>query len=287
MLDISKNRLQQLPRGFASLDGLKYFNLASNHIKRLPLELGRLIVLHTLILDDNRLANIPVGIAELKTLRILNISRNVLVELPIGIKKLSLEHFRLDHNRIEYFDDDLFSEELGKSLKYFSCNDNNILRLPQSLTKLNADIKFFCDSNPLMSPPSTLLIYGFGLVQQYMWNRELRIQDLLRLLEEKNFEIDEDGIGPKAYELLVDGTELLHPDDLEEFDRAVDEFVNGEYYLVSSFSRFDFFSFYRNRCIVFCICRGDRGITCRAKRTAKGRSVSPDTFHLYRYNWEN
>lgn len=225
--------MQQLPRGFESLDGLKSLNLASNCIKRLPPELGRLTVLHTLILDSNQLSNIPSSVSEMKSLRVLNISRNNLVDLPVGIKNLSLERFRLDHNRLEFFEDDLLSEELGKSLKYFSCNDNNILRLPQSLTKLSADIKFFADSNPMISPPAALLIHGFALVQQYMWNRELRIQDLMRLLEENDFEVDEDGVGPKAYEVLVDGTELLHPDDLEEFDRAVDEYVNGEYYLVS------------------------------------------------------
>ena len=232
-IDLSKNRMQQLPRGFESLDGLKSLNLASNYIKRLSLELSRLSVLHTLILDNNLLGDIPASISELKALRTLNISRNNLVDLPMGLKKLSLESFRLDHNRIEFFDDDLFSEELGKSLKYFSCNDNNILRLPQSLTKLSSDIKFFADSNPLTSPPAALLAYGFALVQQYMWNRELRIQDLFRLLEENGFELDEDGIGPNAYEVLIDGTELLHPEDLLEFDRAVDEFINGEYYLVS------------------------------------------------------
>jgi Leucine-rich repeat (LRR) protein len=53
------------------------------------------------------------------------------------LKTLSLTHLRLDHNIVEYLDDDLFEAELGASLKYFSAHDNNILQIPQSAVKLN------------------------------------------------------------------------------------------------------------------------------------------------------
>lgn len=184
-------------------------------------------------LDNNQLREIPASISELKLLRIVNLSRNFLTELPEGFNSLQLTQIRVDHNLLEKFDDGLFSNELGQSLMLFSCHDNNILQLPQSIIRLRADTRFSADSNPLISPPASLLIHGLTIVQQYMWNRGLRIQDLVKLLEENDFEIDEEAVGPIAYEVLVDGTDLLHPRDMTEFDRAVDEFLNGAYYNVN------------------------------------------------------
>ena len=65
-----------------------------------------------------------------------------------------------------------------------------------------------------------------------MWNRELRKRDVVTLLEEADFYVDEEALEPVAFEVLVEGLELLHPEDVRALDRALHEYVNGEYYLV-------------------------------------------------------
>jgi hypothetical protein len=73
------------------------------------------------------------------------------------------------------------------------------------------------------------------------------------LLEENDFEIDEDNMSPQAFEVLVEkGIEWLHPEDLKEFDEAIDEFCNGEYYNVRTccISCILYCIYY---CILYCI----------------------------------
>ena len=46
----------------------------------------------------------------------------------------------------------------------------------------------------------------------------------------QDFFLDPQSLTPQATEVLKEGTGFLTPDDLMEFDKATDEFLNGEYF---------------------------------------------------------
>lgn len=231
-LDLSKNRLHALPVGFETLENLQTLNISSNQIISLSPALSRLHQLHTLHAESNIIEYIPSSFSVLENLKVLDLCRNQLSTFPVALKVLSLTHLMLEHNILEHLDDLLFSSNLGISLEHFSCHDNNLLQLPASLVKLAPHIYFSADTNPFLSPPPALLAHGFPLIQQYLLNRTLRTSDLLELLFDSDFEVDELAMFPRAFEVLVDGTGLMHPEDICEFDTAVDEFLNGNYYNV-------------------------------------------------------
>ncbi len=47
-------------------------------------------------------------------------------------------------------------------------------------------------------------------------------------MTDADFIFDPDHAKPAACEILEDGTGFLTPDDIEEFDHAVDEYCNGK-----------------------------------------------------------
>lgn len=169
-------------------------------------------------------------ICELSKLKKLNLSDNQLYYLPKEIRHMNLVELRIDHNRIELLVESLFSYELGKSIKYFTCTENNLLDLPNSIYLIDPESTFSADYNPLVSPPSYLLTEGLSTIQKYMKYRQLRTEELEKLLYVNNFIFIRSYSKPYACEVLDDGLGFLTPDDVEEFDFAVNEYLNGEYY---------------------------------------------------------
>jgi hypothetical protein len=86
------------------------------------------------------------------------------------------------------------------------------------------------DYNPLISPPPRLLSEGLVTLQHYLSIREKRREQLIELLEDEDFEVGLESFAPIAAEVLEDGTGFLTPEDLADFDVAVQEFVNADYY---------------------------------------------------------
>ena len=71
---------------------------------------------------------------------------------------------------------------------------------------------------------------GLVVLQNYLHIRHVRKQLFQDLIADEDFVINPGAMAPQAFEVLQDGTGFLTPDDLAEFDQAVDEYVNGEYY---------------------------------------------------------
>merc|ERR1711991_832194 len=84
--------------------------------------------------------------------------------------------------------------------------------------------------NPLYSPPPGLMSEKLSVIQHYLRVRQVRLFELEEYLEDEGFEFDRDFATPFASGVLKSGTGFLTPDDLTEFDAAVDEYLNGEYY---------------------------------------------------------
>ncbi len=192
--------------------------------------MGSLGDLKVLMLARNRIFDFPEDICKIASLRILNIEKNKLTKLPKLMNQMHLIDLRVGHNYLEKINDDLFSDNLGKSIKYFSCVENNLLELPESLSFIHPQCSMEADYNPLVSPPAYLLSEGLVTLQHYFQIRQYRKKILFELMIDEDFELSMESFAPFATEVLEDGTGFLTPEDLASFDQAVDEYINGEFY---------------------------------------------------------
>lgn len=104
------------------------------------------------------------------------------------------------------------------------------MELPLSLTKIDKECFIDPDFNPFISPPPYLLSEGLVVIQNYLHIKQVRRMLFEELIQDEDFVIDKNAISPIAFEVLQDGTGFLTPIDLAEFDQAVNEYVNAEYY---------------------------------------------------------
>lgn len=70
-----------------------------------------------------------------------------------------------------------------------------------------------------------------GVIIAYMRIRHGRMAELEKKLIAEDFVINMDNVQPLATETLEEGTGFLTPQDLDEFDDAINEYVHGELYL--------------------------------------------------------
>lgn len=99
-LNLSKNLLAELPAAILNLKKLEYLNLFGNKLQGLPNSIIKLKNLKHLNLLNNKLENFPESIDKLKNLEYLNLANNLLTLVPIKIAKLSnLKYLNLDNNK--------------------------------------------------------------------------------------------------------------------------------------------------------------------------------------------
>lgn len=153
-LDLSVNRLGSLPGPtIGSFKALKTLNLSANRLVQLPPELGQLIKLETLLLQDNRITELPSTCADLKNLKELNLARNGLTAFPAQIlsKLRKLDSVDLSGNRITSVPDDEAVEAFNAtelnlnrnqvsfvSARLAKCSRLKILRLDENCLSLEA-----------------------------------------------------------------------------------------------------------------------------------------------------
>ena len=114
-LDLSKNRLKEVPEGVFTLSNLYHLNLSKNKLKEISSEIGSLKKLKHLNVDRNKLTKLPDELGELSQLEELLISRNEIQYLPNSIVDLkNLKVLDMWSNEFEEFPEDM--EEL-KSLE--------------------------------------------------------------------------------------------------------------------------------------------------------------------------
>lgn len=81
-LDLSKNRIKELPADIQLLKKLKRLILFKNKIEELPPQIGELTDLEELIVNQNELTTLPAEIGKLKKLRYIDMWSNNIVGLP-------------------------------------------------------------------------------------------------------------------------------------------------------------------------------------------------------------
>ena len=233
-LNYSRNRIYDIPNRIGGMTGLKVLNLESNNLEYLPSELFSLKKLTVLNVSKNRIIEVHTDIAKLRDLKSLNIERNNMLQIPASIGDLKLKELKIGHNRLCWLPHEMFLGALGKRMQFFSIPENNLMELPYSLYNINPTCLFEADYNPLISPPSYILSEGLPVVQNYLHIRAHRIEELDELLEYEEFEYVAEHATPISSEIIEGGTGFLTPKDLAEFDAAVDEYVNGEFFLCPS-----------------------------------------------------
>jgi Leucine-rich repeat (LRR) protein len=229
-VNLINNRLFNLPDALESLTCLKNLLLGGNNIELLPRSIGSMSSLETLDLSRNRVYELTESICNNTNLKKLNIEGNNLICVPRRFKELNLVELRLGYNRLEWLPNDLFAANLGVTIRRFSCPENNLLELPLSITALADNCQIEADYNPLRSPPGHILSEPLVVTQGYMRIRAARLAEVTQCLEAEDFVFVPENVTPIACDSLEDGTGFLTPKDMEEFDEALDMYINGEMY---------------------------------------------------------
>ncbi|KAJ4841432.1 Plant intracellular Ras-group- LRR protein 7 [Turnera subulata] len=132
-LVLAHNVIERLPSNLGKLQYLKVMTLDGNKITSLPDELGQLVRLEKLSISGNMLADLPETIGSLRNLSLLNVSNNKLKSLPPSIGScFSLEEVQADDNQIENLPDSVCNLIHLKSL---SLDRNNVSQIPSNLLK--------------------------------------------------------------------------------------------------------------------------------------------------------
>ncbi|KAJ3351527.1 hypothetical protein GGF32_004254 [Allomyces javanicus] len=94
VLSLRGRKIQALPEGvFRQFDHLVALDLSSNKLKNLPASLARLVSLRDLNVRENCLAELPVELQALEHLQVLNVSINELAAIPPWIHELKELHY--------------------------------------------------------------------------------------------------------------------------------------------------------------------------------------------------
>lgn len=140
-LNLSNNKLTDLPSNIGDLRTLVSLNLRGNELTTLPDEIGELASLKVLKVDNpdvylrtNQLLHLPDGLGLLTNLDSLYLSGNKLKDLPNSFAKLSsLKFLDLSWNKFENFPSEIISLS---NLSYLNLAVNHIKTIPENISNL-------------------------------------------------------------------------------------------------------------------------------------------------------
>lgn len=126
-LQLNNNRLASLPDSFVNLKRLDSLNLSHNRLTQLPNKCRKLQALKNVSITHNKLTRFPVEFCELKCLDVLDLQSNVITEIPDEIEGLVCIELNLNQNQISSV-----SEKVAK------CPRLKVLRLEENCLPLHA-----------------------------------------------------------------------------------------------------------------------------------------------------
>lgn len=182
-LDLSKNKISQIPEGISSLKLLKQLNLGTNNIHSLPgsvtnlkkLELlnvsynsissltdsfSNLSSLKQIYLNGNKFKTFPKQLLGLQNLEVLDLSNNKMIEIPSGMSNLYVTELNVSQNEISILSEDLNQAPRLKILRL----EENCLSLDAILPSLLRDSKIHTinvDGN-LFEPKQLASVEGYN-----------------------------------------------------------------------------------------------------------------------------
>lgn len=153
ILDVSKEKLKELPQNIDQLVNLQKLLLSENKIKKLPNSFSKLVNLQHLELHKNKLKALPAGFDNLQNLRYLDLADNKFKRIPAVIFKLkNIETLYFFGNKVKKVDPEIV--ELAK-LKTLRLGNNRIRRLPDNFGQLTLLKELYLPDNCLRKlPPS-------------------------------------------------------------------------------------------------------------------------------------
>lgn len=188
-VDLSKNRLSELPKEILRYKPLEKLSLNLNIIRTIP-EIGvnQLRCIKTIDLNSNRLTFLPASICGLTSLEILTVNNNKLVSLPEEIGRLDkLIQLDVSCNEITHLPTQIgdmnalralnvrrnLLVELPKEISQlklvnFDCSSNRINKLPLCFREMVTLIDLVVDNNPLELPPAHICTKGLLHIMKYL-----------------------------------------------------------------------------------------------------------------------
>lgn len=209
-LDLTHNRLSELPVEIGGLVNLQRLMAPENLLQRLPSTLGKLQSLKVLALDENRLTILPDELGLLVRLERLSVSVNSLTSLPSAIGSLrNLTLLNISNNRLKQL-----PESLGScfSLEELLANENSIEELPFSICNLTHLKSLGLDNNNLRQLPALLLKECNSLQSLSVHGNSITVEQLQLMDGYQEYE----GRRKRKFDKQIDANVLLGSKGLDE-----------------------------------------------------------------------
>jgi len=153
-LDLSGNKLTELPETIGNLNSLHNLNLFWNILTKLPETIGFLTLLKELKLGNNKLKELPEAIGNLRLLQKLDLNNNQITGLPESIGNLtSLQKLDLSNNQVTELPES--TGEL-RSLQKLDLRDNRVIKLPESTGELRSLQVLYLNGNKITELPESI-----------------------------------------------------------------------------------------------------------------------------------
>ena len=182
-LQLSRNQLRDLEGGIGRLSRLRGLYASRNFIERLPEDIGGLHELRTLNVRNNRLTHLPDEIFNLSRLDELDISENSIRSLSPLISMLQvLRNFYISGNDLRMLPDEI---GLLPAIESLAISGNQLTTLPPTISKLQNLRSFWVYDNPLSSPPLEIAVRGIPDIRAYFYALDSgasRLQSRVRIL---------------------------------------------------------------------------------------------------------
>ncbi|XP_055282063.1 leucine-rich repeat and calponin homology domain-containing protein 1 isoform X2 [Moschus berezovskii] len=164
ILNLYHNCIRVIPEAIINLQMLTYLNLSRNQLSALPACLCGL-PLKVLIASNNKLGSLPEEIGQLKQLMELDVSCNEITALPQQIGQLkSLRELNVRRNYLKVLPQELVDLPLVKF--DFSCN--KVLVIPICFREMKQLQVLLLENNPLQSPPAQICTKGKVHIFKYL-----------------------------------------------------------------------------------------------------------------------
>ncbi|RLW00692.1 hypothetical protein DV515_00008687 [Chloebia gouldiae] len=163
-LNLYQNCIRYIPEAVLNLQSLTFLNISRNQLSTLPVHLCSL-PLKVLIASNNKLVSIPEEIGQLRQLTELDVSCNEIQTIPPQIGNLeSLRDLNVRRNNLVRLPEEL--AELPLIRLDFSCN--KITTIPVCYRNLRHLQTIMLENNPLQSPPAQICIKGKIHIFKYL-----------------------------------------------------------------------------------------------------------------------
>ncbi|XP_013068601.2 leucine-rich repeat and calponin homology domain-containing protein-like isoform X8 [Biomphalaria glabrata] len=159
------NVIRSIPDAISQLQTLTHLNLSRNQLTVLPTALCLLNALEILSVSNNKLVSLPEEIGKLENLMDLDVSCNEISHLPLQIGDLtSLRCLNLRRNFLVELPFEISRLQLFK----LDFSSNRIERIPIVFRKMETLEQLILDHNPLSSPPAYICTKGRQHIMKYL-----------------------------------------------------------------------------------------------------------------------